>query len=284
MSENNSTIKHSLNQAFTLLSASQPDTDARLEAEILLAHVLNKDRSYFHTWPDRQLSTTESRDFFRLITQRSEGKPIAYLTEQKEFWSLALKINHHTLIPRPETELLIEITLKLIHNLSRPRILDLATGSGAIAIALAKERPDALIIASDVCSNALAVTEHNVDKHKINNVQIQNSDWLTGINSREFNLIVSNPPYLHSADPHFQLGDLRFEPKLALDGGADGLAAIKNICCQAKNYLVEAGYLVMEHGYTQRQAVLKLLKQNNYQHLSFFNDINGIPRAVLAQC
>lgn len=258
--------------------------DSALEAEILLGFVLGKGRTYFRAFPDAPVSEAESSHFRGLVAHRSKGEPIAYLTGQREFWSLDFEVNPSVLIPRHETELLVESALALIETGSAPTILDLGTGSGIIAITLGLTREDAKIMAVDASIAALSVARRNADRLGSSNVEFFVSDWFTHIDkSIRFDLIVSNPPYIADNDPHLQKGDLRFEPREALTSGPDGLEDIRTIANQAREFLLPSASLIMEHGYDQADAVRRILIEAGYEGVGTRHDLQGHPRVTMAR-
>lgn len=234
-------------------------SSAALDAQLLLAHALDKSQTYLLAWPEKLISPTDKQTFTGLITSRKKGTPIAYLTGSKEFWSLDFKVTPDVLIPRPDTELLVETTLNLCANKPRITILDLGTGSGAISIALASELPYATIIATDLSEKALHVAKENAAKHHVKNLAFIQSNWYSNIPKQLFDIIVSNPPYIRDDDPHLQT-DIRFEPHSALVAKEKGLADIEEIIAHASHYLTPDGHLLIEHGYDQSQRVLTLLE------------------------
>ncbi|NJN45514.1 MAG: peptide chain release factor N(5)-glutamine methyltransferase [Candidatus Competibacteraceae bacterium] len=250
-----------------------------LDAEVLLSHALQRSRSYLHAWPERLPGNSARACFALLLERRLRGEPIAYLVEQREFWSLNLKVTPATLIPRPETELLVELALQRIATDSAALVADLGTGSGAIALAIAQERPHARLIATDRDSAALAVAKDNAQRLGLHNVAFRQGDWCDALGRERFAVIVSNPPYLALDDPHQQQGDLRFEPPTALVAGRDGLAAIRTIIAQAVGYLQPGGGLLLEHGYDQATDVQALLHAQGFTNLSCHQDMAGIDRA-----
>lgn len=261
----------------------------KFESEIILAHVLRVNRAYLHTHPERELTQKEYDKFFNYIQARKKGKPIAYIIQKKEFWSIELKITEDTLIPRPETELLVETILERfnqtqIQSKSKVyRFLELATGSGAISIALAKNHPNFEIIATDISEKALEVARENQKNHHIKNIKFILSDWFTEINTAErFDAIICNPPYIAGNDPHLSEGDLRFEPKMALTPGKTGFEAIAYIINNAKKYLLPSGWLFLEHGYDQGQKVAELLLENNYYQINTKKDLKNLPRVTFS--
>lgn len=277
-----STITQTLQQATAQLSPTS-DT-ARLDAEILLAFVLNENRTYLFTWPEKQITADQEDSFTQLLKRRLAGEPIAYIVGTQEFWSLSLKVTPDTLIPRPETELLVELALQQIPDDAQQNILDLGTGSGAIALAMAKERPACRVTGIDQSKQALIVAEDNARNLQITNVQFQQGHWLRELDpSMQFDVIVSNPPYIASHDPHLFQGDVRFEPDAALASGIDGLNDIREIAVQARALLPAEGWLFLEHGYDQSQAISELLAQLGYKNITDHNDLANLPRVVAAQ-
>ena len=256
---------------------------AHLDAEVLLCHVLNKPRSHLRAWPEKVLSSTQKQEFTGLFEQRIQGVPIAYLIENKEFWSRDFKVNSNVLIPRPDTELLIELSLELLANKPDPQIIDLGTGSGIIAITLAAERPDLKVIATDFSEQALEIAKHNATTHQIKNIQFIQSNWFTDITQSKFDLVISNPPYIDNNDPHLSQGDVRFEPDSALIAKNQGLLDIIKISNKARHYLKEHGTLLIEHGYNQQAAVQATFKVFNYNNIQTHTDLSGNPRVTTAQ-
>ncbi len=253
-------------------------SSARLDAEILLCDVMRFNRSKIYSHPDQPVADEKLTLFKSLIEQRRQGHPIAHLTGKKEFWSLELAINEDTLIPRPETELLVETALKLVPDDTECNILDLGTGSGAIAIAIASERPHCNIIATDINANALAMAKKNAAFHGLTNIQFLVSDWYKNIPSQTFDLIVSNPPYIKQDDEHLSQDDVRFEPKLALVAGPDGMQAINIILELAKTYLARDARLLVEHGYDQKELVQHGFLINGFNQVTTIQDLSGQDR------
>lgn len=276
--EKQTSIEHALSAWRQL----QTDT-ARLDIECLLCYVLKRDASYLRTWPEKYLSTAENAHFKELLARRQAGEPIAHICGTREFWSLELKVTPDTLIPRPDTEILIEniLNLPLLGNAS---ILDLGTGTGAIALALASERPTWDIYASDVRPEIVSLAKANADTHKLTNTTIFQSDWFSHVPSNNYDLIVSNPPYIDPDDKHLFEGDVRFEPRSALVAAHKGLADIEHIIQEAKRYLKKDAWLVLEHGYDQAATVRALFKQAGYHTIQSLKDYGHQDRMTMAQC
>ena len=253
-----------------------------LEAEILLAHSLDASRSFLYANPDLALPDVRIRAFDKLLQSRLNGTPIAYLTRLREFWSLPLEVTPDTLIPRPDTELLVEAALNLIPVGASYRLADLGTGSGAVALAIASERPGVAVSAVDISEPALAVARNNAARLDINNVEFNHSNWFSSLHG-QFDLVVSNPPYIATSDAHLQRGDLRFEPELALLAGADGLDSIRQIIAESKDYLCANGYILLEHGFEQANAVCALFSESGYGNISTLQDLESRDRVSVAQ-
>ena len=251
---------------------------ARLDTEILFCDVMQCNRSRIYSHPEQIVPDDKSVLFQSLIEQRRQGRPIAHLTGKKEFWSLELAINEDTLIPRPETECLVETALQLIPEDAECNILDLGTGSGAIAIAIASERPHSKLLATDINANALAMAKKNAAFHALTNIQFLVSDWYNNIPSQTFDLIVSNPPYIKQDDEHLSQGDVRFEPELALVAGSDGMQAINIILELAKAYLASDARLLIEHSYNQKSSVQEIFLKHDFKQVKTFQDLSGQDR------
>ena len=254
---------------------------ARLDSELLLCSVLKKDRSFLHAWPELELKQQQSDSFHQLLEQRLRGNPIAHILGERGFWSLNLKVTTDTLIPRPDTERLVELALELIPAQAHWKILDLGTGSGAIALSLAKENSDCFITAIDQSIAAIDVAKQNAENNKISNIEFIQSDWFANLNNQQFDMIVSNPPYIKENDPHLQQGDVRFEPLSALAAGEDGLDNIRTIIKNSQQHLTAKGVLLIEHGYDQADAVCDLLRAANFTQVSNFKDYNDNPRVSI---
>jgi release factor glutamine methyltransferase len=275
------TLKSALVEAVNLLT-NFTDTPL-LDAEILLLSVLEKNRSYLRTWPELELTTEQHTGFQALITQRRLGQPVAYLIGSREFWSRDFIITPDVLIPRPETELLVELSLAILPVNQSRRILDLGTGSGIIAVTLASERPKAQVSATDISQKALRVAVDNAKKHNVENIQFYLSNWFDKVPQVTYDLIVSNPPYIAEKDDHLQQGDLRFEPKTALVSPEQGLKDIRTIAETSLKRLKPGGYLIVEHGYNQQHEIYNLFQQLGYQNLQSHSDLSGQPRVTLGQ-
>lgn len=256
---------------------------AKLDSEVLLAHLFEKDRSYLYTWPEHDLAPDLLVQFKDSISKRKSGVPVAYLLGNKEFWSLNLSVTSDTLIPRPETELLVEQVLNLVAQNDSCTIVDLGTGSGAIALAIASERRNCSITASDKSLLALDVAKLNAQNNHITNIQFIQSDWFKALANRQFTIILSNPPYVAEHDPLLSQGDVRFEPPSALKSGPDGLDDIRLISKTASSHLLPDGWLLLEHGFEQGEAVQQILSGNGYNNISTISDLSGQPRVTIAQ-
>ncbi|TXH72105.1 MAG: peptide chain release factor N(5)-glutamine methyltransferase [Thiothrix sp.] len=275
-------IRLALQQATQNLATSS-DT-AGLDAQLLLCKVLAKNRSYLFTWPERELSSEQYAEFRNLVNQRLQGTPVAYLLGYREFWGMKIEVSAATLIPRPDTELIVQLALEHLESYSAPKLLDLGTGSGAIALALAKERPDAQITAVDKSPEAIVMAQRNQQNLQLDNIRLLVSDWFSALDQTEhFDLIVSNPPYIAESDPHLEQGDLRFEPHSALSSGLDGLRDLTYLLQTAPRYLHKQGWLLLEHGYDQGRAVTALLKQTGYTEVACYQDLGGHDRVSLGR-
>ncbi|MDG4551649.1 MAG: peptide chain release factor N(5)-glutamine methyltransferase [Candidatus Contendobacter sp.] len=250
----------------------------RLDAELLLAAALERPRGYLHAWPERTPEPEQFARFTAWLDRRIAGEPVAYILGGREFWSLDLEVTPDTLIPRPETELLVELALARLPKNQPVTVADLGTGSGAIALALAVERPLARIIATDRSSAALAVARRNAKRLDIRNVEFREGDWCAPLEGERFDLIAANPPYVAAADPRWREGELRFEPPAALVAGDDGLSALRAIVAQAPDCLNPGGWLLLEHGYDQGEAVPALLRERGFDAVSDHRDAAGIGR------
>lgn len=269
-------IKKLLNDAKTILS--DYSATPSLDAELLLCHLLKKNRIYLYSHPEKNLSDQEYQHWQELLEKRLQQIPIAYLTGQKYFWNLDLHVNEYTLIPRPETELLVELVLSSCRGeWHSPSCLDLGTGSGAIALAIAKEKPQWRITAVDISLEALKIAQKNANKNNIDNVMFIQSNWFSSL-SNKFEIIVSNPPYIDANDPHLLREEIRYEPRGALVANNNGFADIENIIAKARNYLQSNGQLFVEHGYEQGARVRDLFAHYGYQSIKTFQDLAGLER------
>ncbi|KRV65681.1 peptide chain release factor N(5)-glutamine methyltransferase [Pseudomonas citronellolis] len=268
----------------TLLAEAQlPDSpSARLDAELLLAAALDKPRSFLRTWPERVVDREVRERFEGWLARRRAGEPVAYILGRQGFWSLDLEVAPHTLIPRPDTELLVETALQLVPA-SPARVLDLGTGTGAIALALACERLSWQVSGVDRIPEAVALAERNRERLRLANVGFRQSHWFSALEGERFALIVGNPPYIPGSDPHLQQGDVRFEPKSALVAGHDGLDDIRLIVAQAPRFLEPGGWLLLEHGYDQAAAVRDLLLGNGFSEVESRRDLGGHERISLGR-
>lgn len=251
---------------------------ARIEVQCLLQQVLSVQRVYFFSHPERLLTEAEYTQYDELLQRRLHGEPIAYILGEREFFGLSLKVTADTLIPRPDTELLVELALKYLPAGEPCNVLDLGTGSGAIALAIAHHCPQAVVLACDASVAALAVAQENARTLGLKNVSFVQSDWFSALNTQKFTLIVSNPPYIVTDDPHLQQGDVRFEPASALSSGADGLDDIRLIVAQAESHLLPGGCLLLEHGYDQAERVRELLTEAGFVDVFSARDLADIER------
>lgn len=270
----------------TLLNQAVAATGAglqRIDAEFLMAHCLGKPRAWLYAHADQALDGKQIAHYADLVGRRQSGEPVAYITGRRGFWSFDLRVSPDTLIPRPETELLVEMALEYLPA-SRPQmVLDLGTGSGAIALALAKERPLARIIAVDASPAALAVAEANAVELKLANILFQHGDWFAGLANQRFDVIVSNPPYIEADDAHLVQGDLRFEPRSALAAGDDGLSDIRVIVHGAPGHLNPQGWLMVEHGWRQGAVIRQLFAEAGFVAVETEQDLEQRERVTLGR-
>lgn len=269
-------IQQLLEQATRLLH----NDSARLDAEVLLACVLGKPRSHLHAWPERVPPPAARAQFEELLQRRTAGEPVAYLTGVREFWSLPLAVTPDTLIPRPETETLVALALEKVPAGSHARIADLGTGSGAVALAIARERPHCEVIATDLSTTAVAVAIRNARQLDIDNIEFLTGNWCEPLPAMPLDLIVSNPPYIPQDDPHLDRGDVRFEPRRALAAGPEGMDDLSTIAHCTREHLRSGGWLLLEHGYNQGDSASRLLAAAGFREVSDYADDSGLNRVV----
>lgn len=278
---------------FNNANANDNDTSKkknfRFDAEILLSYVLQVDRAFLHTWPEKMIDLKEEKFYKQLIEKRKKGIPIAYLVGKKEFWSLELEVNNNVLVPRPETELLVESVLSKIPNDKEVNVLDLGTGSGAIALAIASDRSNAVVYALERSEQALLVAKKNRDRLSLRNIKFFLSDWFSFFKKNDkkdidvkFDFILSNPPYVSFSDNTIDFESLQHEPKEALFSEDEGLKDLKYIIKESKNYLKEEGFIFLEHGHDQSQALKQILYDEGYKNIKVIKDYNQIDRIIFA--
>lgn len=270
------TIKELLAEATALLDSDSP----RLDAEVLLADVLQQPRSHLLAWPEKRLTAAQHAAFRQLLERRRNGEPVAYLTGEREFWSLPLEVTTDTLIPRPETETLVALALERIPADTPQLVVDLGTGSGAIALAIASERPRCTIIATERNPAALAVAEENARRLGITTVSFRSGHWCEPLGDLQADLIVSNPPYIAAADPHLSQGDVQHEPRSALAAGPDGMDDLTAIATCASRHLKPGGWLLMEHGFDQGESTRQLLEDQGFSQVLDYKDNASLARVI----
>lgn len=266
----------------TILSSACTQID-KMDADLLLSCVLNIARATLKAYPERELTLEQKNSFKELVQKRMSGEPIAYLLGHKEFWSLDFIVTPDVLIPRPDTELLVELALEQIAPKQAMRILDLGTGSGAIALSIATERPNTTVLATDISAEALQIAKLNAKQLHIKNVEFALGSWFDALDAnieQQFAMIVSNPPYVANYDPHLAQGDLRFEPNKALVSGMEGMDDLRIIIHRAQPYLLPGGQLLVEHGYNQEHLVAKEFASAGFKDVTCFKDLSGIPRVT----
>jgi release factor glutamine methyltransferase len=251
---------------------------ARLDAEILIARAIDMPRSYLYSHPEDVLDDAAIERLQSTVTRRLSGEPMAYISGTKEFWSLELMVSPATLVPRPETELLVDLALRCMPRRSTARVLDLGTGSGAIALAIAHDRPSSTVTATDISAAALAVARQNARQHEICNITFLEGDWTAPVAGQHFDIIVSNPPYVADGDSH--LRSLGAEPEVALTPGPSGLEAIETIAGDCRGIIAEGGTLLLEHGADQRDGVAEILHRYGWHTIQCYDDGAGLPRAT----
>jgi release factor glutamine methyltransferase len=272
-------IRQLLEQASHLLTTDS----AQLDAEVLLAHALGQARSHLRAWPEKIPSAEQQENFQRLLQARLQGEPVAYLTGQREFWSLPLAVTPATLIPRAETETLVALALQRIPADSRADVADMGTGSGAIALAIAHERPGCQLLATDVSAAAIETAAANAKQLGVGNIEFLCGDWCTPLEDRQFDVIISNPPYIKDSDPHLQQGDVRFEPDTALAAGPQGMDDLTKLAHCTRQHLRTGGWLLLEHGYDQHNAVTQLLTSCGFSQVVDHQDDSGTDRVVVGK-
>ena len=270
-----STVANLLVQARQRLDAA--------EADLLLAHALGRSRTWLLAHGHDEIAAEDAARFMALVERRVAGEPVAYITGTRGFWTLDLAVTPATLVPRPETELLVELALERIPVDGESRVADLGTGSGAIALAIAKERPRTRVVATDASGDALEIARGNAKRNGIGNVEFREGDWLSPLGGEKFELIASNPPYIALGDPHLGEGDLRFEPASALSSGGEGLDAIRVIVGHAPAYLRAGGWLLLEHGWEQGEAVRALMREAGFVDVVTERDLEGRDRVTLGR-
>lgn len=271
-----------LQHATQRLEAAGCTDTPRLDAEVLLAHVLDRSRAYLMSHPEAGLERSQLEDFERFLIRRGKGEPVAYLTGRKEFWSLTLEVNPSVLIPRPDTELLVQRCLEHCDDHLR-QIADLGTGSGAVALALASELPQCQIVATDRSREAVLTARLNASALKLGNVSVRHSNWFEALCDERFDLIVANPPYIDSQDKHLS-GEVRFEPRHALVAGNHGLADLTSIISSAPGYLFAEGWLLVEHGFDQGRVVREMFRDAGFHNVATFQDLGGNDRMTEGKC
>jgi len=251
---------------------------ARIEVQSLLQHVLQVPRAYLLAHPEQVLDAKQLASYDALLSRRLQGEPVAYLLGEREFFGLNFKVTPATLIPRSDTELLVELALQRLPQGKACRVLDLGTGSGAIALSIAHSRPDVVVTAVDASEKALGVARENAQRLGVANIRCLHSDWFSALDGQHFDLIVSNPPYIAANDVHLTQSDVRFEPLSALASGADGLDDIRSIVSQADGFLERGAWLLLEHGYDQAVRVRDIFQKNSFGEIFSAKDIAGIDR------
>lgn len=275
------TIEEALRRAAASIGRASPS--ARQDAEVLLARLLKCSRSELYARGDVEMNVDTLERYQALAARRAGGEPVAYLVGDREFWSLSFKVGSGVMIPRPDTETLVSAALEVTRGRNTLRIADLGTGSGAVAVALAHDRPKWAVLATDIDEDALAVARRNAKLHALDNISFRRGDWCTALENETFDLVVSNPPYIRDSDPHLRSGDLRFEPPRAHAGGADGLDAIREIVAAIPRHVHPGGWVLLEHGYDQGNDVAGLLGDYGFTAVRQWHDLGGHVRVSGAQ-
>jgi len=276
-------VAHSIKNLLAMARDKLADSpSARFDTEILMAHVLESKRSFLYANPELELPHNRSEAFKKLVRQRAAGHPVAYLTGTAEFWSLPLRVTPAVLIPRPDTECLVEAALSKIPPEADWRIADLGTGSGAVALAIASERPKCEVHATDISPAAIEVARHNAERLGLGRIHLHCGSWLEPLRGK-FQVIVSNPPYIDADDPHLESGDLRFEPRQALTPGTDGMGAIRLISRDAGTVLASGGWLMFEHGWQQAAATREAMRDAGFGQPESFRDLQGHERVTVGR-
>lgn len=253
-----------------------------LDAEVMLLHLLNQSRTYLYTWPERPIGEEKWLAYMAMVNRRAQGHPVAHIVGEREFWSLSFLVNDTTLIPRPDTEMLVETALNL-PLIQTSRVLDLGTGTGAIALSLASEKPHWQITAVDKVADAVALAKLNRERLSLSAVNILQSDWFSAVQGRQFELVISNPPYIDEQDEHLSQGDVRFEPLSALTAPDEGFADLFYIARTARDYLTPGGYLLLEHGYQQAVRLREQLTALGYESVATVRDFGSNERCTLGR-
>ncbi|GGI83465.1 release factor glutamine methyltransferase [Shewanella hanedai] len=275
---------HTLSEALAWASPQLLDVSdtPKLDAEVMLLHIIHKQRGYLYTWPDERLTSEQITDYTKMVARRVIGTPIAHIVGEREFWSLPFMVNPTTLIPRPDTEILVETALNL-PLAETAKVLDLGTGTGAIALSLAYEKPQWQITAVDKIIEAVALAKANRAHLKLPQVEIVQSDWFDSISCYDFDLIVSNPPYIDETDAHLEEGDVRFEPHSALTASEHGFADLYHIAECARDYLKPGGYLLLEHGFGQAIQLRDKMIELGYENVATVRDFGSNDRCTLGR-
>lgn len=265
------------------LQLAATSDSARLDAELILGHVMQVNRAHIFAWPEQKIADNHQEDLEHYLKRRKLGEPIAYLLQQKEFYGLSFLVTKDTLIPRPDTELLVTIAKSLLSPIPAPKVADLGTGSGAIALTLAQELPDARILATDNCAKALFIAQKNCQHLALNNVSFSQGSWCNALPDELFDMIIANPPYLATEELKIAAAELQFEPKIALTSGKDGDEALEMIIRSAYSFLKPNAYVILEHGATQGAIVRTFFARYGYGFIETYQDLRNLDRVTLAK-